>query len=98
MKKILLIMLCGLALSSTVSAQAPLYLQNAILRGKRYLLVKNVTCTNDVLENTTADEGGVSFEIGSDYIFETSGTFRMEKGVTVKRGAKLCIKPSNINF
>ena len=76
----------------------PLHFQNAILRGKRYLIVKDVTCTSDVLENTNADEGGVSFEAGSNYTFETSGTFRMEKNVVVKNGAKLCIKPSNINY
>ena len=76
----------------------PLYLQNAVLRGKRYIYAKDVTCTSEVLENTIADEGGVSFEAGSDYTFETCGTFRMEKGVTVKLGAKLCIKSSTLDY
>ena len=43
-------------------------------------------------------EGGVTFTNGSDYTFETKGTFKMTKNVVIEHGARLCIKPSNINF
>ena len=38
------------------------------------------------------------FTNGSDYTFETQGTFKMEKDVIVERGARLCIKPSKIEY
>ena len=38
------------------------------------------------------------FASGSDYTFETQGTFKMEKDVVIERGARLCIKPSKIEY
>ena len=35
---------------------------------------------------------------GSDYTFESNGTFRMTKHVKVEKGAKLKVIPSDINF
>ena len=33
-----------------------------------------------------------------DITFETSGTFRIGKGVTIKKGARVKIMPSKINY
>ncbi len=68
------------------------------LEGKQYLFVKDVICTSDRIDNTCTDEGEVIFKAGSDYTFERSGTFKIEKGVKIERGAKFCIKPSNLNY
>ena len=77
----------------------PLYLQGATLTGKHYYIVKDVICTSRIMEYTNPDEeGGVTFTNGSDYTFETKGTFKMEKDVVIERGARVCIKPSKIEF
>ena len=34
----------------------------------------------------------------SDYTFETKGTFELTKGVEIKLGAQLEVKPSEINY
>ena len=61
-------------------------------------ITKDVTCTSRIMEDTLPEEGGVSFENNSNYTFETSGKFVMEKDVIVKKGASLTIKPSSINY
>lgn len=69
-----------------------LYLTDGDLTGTHYFFTKDVTCGG---EGATAC---VTFTNGSDYTFETKGTFKMTKNVVIERGARLCIKPSNINF
>ena len=69
-----------------------LHLTDGELTGKHYFFTKEVTCGG---EQETAC---VTFTNGSDYTFETKGTFKMTKNVVIEHGARLCIKPSNINF
>ena len=38
------------------------------------------------------------FEQDADYTFETKGTFELTKGVEIKLGARLEVKPSEINY
>lgn len=68
----------------------PLYIWCPELHGKHYLFTKDVICErNDV---------NVVFETDADYTFETSGTFRIGKGVTIKEGARVKILPSKISY
>ncbi len=73
----------------------PLTIQNDTLQGTHHLIVKDVTCGKDVRNGT---QGNVIFDYGSDYTFESEGTFKLTKGVTIKRGAKLKVAPSEINY
>jgi len=73
----------------------PLMIQNDTLQGTHHLIVKDVTCGKDVRNGT---QGNVIFDQGSDYTFETKGTFKLTKGVTIKQGAKLKVTPSEINY
>ena len=45
----------------------------------------------------TGDES-VEFESGSDYVFEIGGTFTLGKNVKIKPGARLLVKPTDINY
>ena len=68
----------------------PLYIWCPELHGKHYFFTKDVICErNDV---------NVVFETDADYTFETSGTFRIGKGVTIKKGARVKILPSKISY
>ena len=69
-----------------------LYINDGELTGTHYFFTKDVTCGGE--EETAC----VTFTNGSDYTFESNGTFKMTKNVVVEHGARLCIKPSNINF
>ena len=73
----------------------PLVIQNDTLQGNHHLIVKNVLCGMDVRSGI---QGSVIFDEDSDYTFETKGTFILSKGVNVKRGAILKVKPSEINY
>ena len=73
----------------------PLIFQNDTLQGTHYAIVKDVTCGRDVRNGTL---GNVIFDNNSDYTFETKGTFKLTKGVTIKQGAQLKVIPSEINY
>lgn len=73
----------------------PLIFQNDTLQGTHYAIVKDVTCGRDVRNGTI---GNVIFDNNSDYTFETKGTFKLTKGVTIKQGAQLKVIPSEINY
>lgn len=73
----------------------PLTIQNDTLQGAHYSIVKDVTCGKDVREGS---QGNVIFDESSDYTFETKGTFKLTKGVTIKQGAQLKVIPSGINY
>ena len=73
----------------------PLTIQNDTLQGTHYAIVKDVTCGKDVREGS---QGNVVFDEGSDYTFETKGTFKLTKGVTIRQGAQLKVIPSKINY
>lgn len=73
----------------------PLTIQNAALHGTHYAVVKDVTCGKDVRNGT---QGDVTFETGSNYTFETKGSFTLTKGVDIKLGAQLEVIPSEINY
>lgn len=73
----------------------PLTIQNDTLQGTHYAIVKDVTCGRDVREGNL---GNVIFDEGSDYTFETKGTFKLTKGVKIKQGAQLKVIPSEINY
>lgn len=73
----------------------PLSIQNTTLKGAHYAIVKDVSCGKDVRSGV---QGSVSFEEGSDFTFETKGTFKLTKGVKIKKGAKLRVIPSEINY
>ena len=73
----------------------PLTIQNATLHGTHYAVVKDVSCGRDVRNGT---QGDVTFEQGSDYTFETKGTFELTKGVEIELGAQLEVIPSEINY
>lgn len=73
----------------------PLTIQNDTLQGTHYAIVKDVTCGRDVRNGTL---GNVIFDNNSDYTFETKGTFKLTKGVTIKQGAQLKVIPSEINY
>lgn len=73
----------------------PLSIQNTTLQGAHYAIVKDVSCGKDVRSGV---QGSVSFEEGSDFTFETKGTFKLTKGVKIKKGAKLRVIPSEINY
>lgn len=73
----------------------PLTIQNATLQGSHYAIVKDVICGRDVREGT---HGNITFEETSDYTFETKGTFKLTKGVEIKKGAQLKVMPSEINY
>ncbi len=70
----------------------PLSIEGKDMMGSHYLFTKDVTCSRDNYGVKTV------FVEGSDYLFETSGSFKLTKGVTVERGAKLKIMPSDIKF
>jgi len=72
-----------------------LTIQNATLQGTHHVITKNVICGKDVRNGS---QGDVIFDEGSDYTFETNGTFELTKGVTIKQGAKLEVIPSEINY
>lgn len=73
----------------------PMTIQNATLQGTHYVIVKDVICGKDVRNGT---QGEVTFEQDSNYTFETKGTFELTKGVEIKLGAQLEVKPSEINY
>ena len=73
----------------------PLTIQNAILQGTHYAIVKDVTCGKDIRKE---NQGDVIFDENSDYIFETKGTFKLTKGVKIKEGAHLKVISSKINY
>ena len=73
----------------------PLTIQNDTLQGKHYVIVKDVNCGKDVRNGT---QGNVVFDENSDYTFETKGTFKLTKGVTIKHGAKIKVYLSEINY
>ena len=73
----------------------PLTIQNVTLLGSHYAIVKDVECGKDVRAGT---QGEVIFEQGSDYTFETKGTFTLTKDVEIKLGAELRVVPSEINY
>ena len=73
----------------------PLTIQNTSLHGTHHAIVKDVTCGKDVRNGT---QGDVIFEQDADYTFETKGTFELTKGVKIKLGAQLEVKPSEINY
>lgn len=73
----------------------PLTVQNKALYGTHYVIVKDVICGKEVRSGT---QGDVTFEAGSNYTFETNGTFELTKGVEIKQGAQLEIIPSEINY
>lgn len=73
----------------------PLTIQNDTLQGTHYAIVKDVICGKDVRVGT---QGKVIFDEESDYTFETRGTFKLTKGVTIKQGAQLKVIPSEINY
>lgn len=73
----------------------PLTIQNTSLHGTHHAIVKDVTCGKDVRNGT---QGDVIFEQDADYTFETKGTFELTKGVEIKLGARLEVKPSEINY
>ena len=95
MKRRLFTMLITLTGKNCLPQILPLTIQNATLQGSHYVIAKDVTCGSDVREGT---QGDVIFDEGADYTFETKGTFVLSKGVTIKRGAKLQIIPSEINY
>ena len=68
---------------------------NDTLQGTHYAIVKDVICGKDVRVGT---QGKVIFDEESDYTFETRGTFKLTKGVTIKQGAQLKVIPSEINY
>lgn len=70
----------------------PFMLQNTVLNDTAYVFTKDVTCS---WENNSLNTIGVTFEPGSDYHFESSGTFRINKSFKVERGAKLIIAPAD---
>lgn len=71
----------------------PLPIQNTTLQGTHYAIVKNVSCGKDVRNGI---QGNVTFSEGSDFTFETEETFKLTKGVAIKKGAKLKVTPSEI--
>lgn len=73
----------------------PLTIQNAMLHGTHYAIVKDVSCGIDVRNGV---QGDVIFEQDANYIFETKGTFELTKGVEIKLGAQLEVIPSEINY
>ena len=73
----------------------PLTIQNTVLHGTHYAIVKDVACGTDVRAGT---QGDVIFEQDSNYTFETNGTFELTKGVEIKLGAQLEVIPSVINY
>ena len=73
----------------------PLAIQNTTLQGTHYAIVKDVTCGKDVRNGT---QGNVTFEENANYTFETKGTFKLTKGVKIKKGARLKVVPSEINY
>jgi hypothetical protein len=73
----------------------PLTIQNDTLQGTHYAIVKDVACGKDV---RNSNQGNVVFDEGSNYTFETKGTFKLTKGVKIKQGAQLKIIPSEINY
>lgn len=73
----------------------PLTIQNDTLQGTHYAIVKDVACGKDV---RTPNQGNVIFDEGSNYTFETKGTFKLTKGVKIKQGAQLKVIPSEINY
>ena len=68
----------------------PLYIKGKTLHGKHYLFTKDVVCIKN--------ESNTIFDTDADYTFENSGTFRIDKGVTIKRGAHVRISSSEINY
>lgn len=54
-----------------------------------------MSCGKDVRIGT---QGNVTFDEGSDFTFETKGTFKLTKGVKIKKGAKLRVIPSEISY
>lgn len=73
----------------------PLTIQNASLQGTHYAIVKDVTCGADA---RSGSHGIVTFEGNSDYTFEIRGTFKLTKGVKIKKGARLKVITSEINY
>lgn len=73
----------------------PLTIQNATLEGTHYAIVKDVSCGKNVRSGA---QGSVTFDEGSDYTFETKGTFKLTKGVKIKKGARLKVVSSEINY
>ena len=70
----------------------PFSIKDGYLTQSAYIFAKDAT-----LGNGTGTQC-VEFDTGADYIFETGGTFTLGKNVKINRGAKLLIKPSDINF
>ena len=68
----------------------PLYIWCEELHGTHYLFTKDVICEDN--------SGPVTFETDADYTFEKSGTFKIGKGVKIKRGAHLKVITSEINY
>ena len=73
----------------------PQTIQNVILHGTHYAVVKDVTCGKDVRSGI---QGNVTFDQDSDYTFETKGAFTLTKDVEIKMGAQLKVVPSEINY
>lgn len=70
----------------------PFELHDGYLTQSGYIFTKEAT-----IGNGTSDES-VEFESGSDYVFEIGGTFTLGKNVKINSGAKLLIKPTDINY
>ena len=73
----------------------PMTIQNTTLQGTHYAIIKDVSCGKDVRSGT---QGNVTFSQGSDYTFETKGTFKLTKGVNIEKGAKMKVVPSDIDY
>ena len=69
----------------------PLYIHNPEMSGTHYLFTKDVLCQGRSGET-------VHFTNGSDYTFETSGTFKIGKNSIIEKGAKFKVLQSNIKY
>ena len=70
----------------------PFELHDGYLTQSGYVFTKEAT-----IGNGTGDES-VEFESGSDYVFEIGGTFTLGKNVKINPGARLLVKPTDINY
>ena len=70
----------------------PFSVKDGYLTQSGYIFTKEAT-----IGNGTGTEC-VEFESGSDYVFEIGGTFTLGKNVKINPGAKLLIKPTDINY
>ncbi len=73
----------------------PLYIQNVTIDHSGNYIVSDVICGK---ETDSQEPGEVILESGIDFAIEKCGYFKIISGTKVHRGAKFCVKNSNINY